>query len=92
MRDTEKTTLCTFTGTQSMGSLHNTEIECAAANLAEWATAGGMNSTTQALEAIANRDDALSELARDNWFTHELTVKRWDDVRVLAVEFIRTLN
>ena len=83
------TTLRTFTGTQSMGSIYNTEIECAAANLAEWATAGGMNSTTQALEAIADRDDALSELARDKWDAHELTVNRWDDVRVLAVEFIR---
>ena len=80
----------TFTGSATMGSAYSSDLDCAAANLAEWATAGGLNTEAQALGWLTGRASALAEMAADGWACHEITVTDWAAVaeaaRLVVVE------
>lgn len=70
----------TFDGTRWGFGLYNTEKDCAVAQLHDWVTAGGLNYTEEAREALeAGRDACLAEMAVGWGSVHELLLTDWEE-------------
>jgi hypothetical protein len=81
----------TFTGTEAMGVIYDTETNCAIADMLEFATASGANPAEESIAWLlgATRESYLRECESGGWIPHQIIVDQFDHIRREAIACLR---